>query len=88
VKRFTFAWINIVVMVILGGVIFINRNLHFYEAKSPLGYIVYGIFLITSLLAILGIVLTLINGMKAKNAPPADPPEEPPCDDSQNAEKK
>jgi hypothetical protein len=87
VKRFTFAWINIVVMVILGGVIFINRNLHFYEAKSPLGYIVYGIFLITSILAILGIVLTLINGMKAKNVTPANPPEEPPCDDSNDSAK-
>jgi ABC-type siderophore export system fused ATPase/permease subunit len=88
VKRFTFAWINIVVMVVLGGVIFINRNLHFYDAKSPLGYIIYGLFLITSLLAILGIVLTLINSMKAKNAPPAEDCQEPPSDDSQNAEKK
>jgi len=79
-KRFNFAWINICLMVILAGVIFINRNLHFYQAKSALGYIIYGIFIITSLLAILGIVLTLINSYKAKKAPPADT--EPPPEDS------
>jgi uncharacterized membrane protein len=79
-KRFNFAWINICLMVILAGVIFINRNLHFYQAKSALGYIIYGIFIITSLLAILGIVMTLINSYKAKKAPPADT--EPPPEDS------
>ena len=72
-KRFNFAWINICLMVILAGVIFINRNLHFYQAKSALGYIIYGIFIITALLAIFGIVMTLINAYKAKKAPPADP---------------
>jgi ABC-type siderophore export system fused ATPase/permease subunit len=65
-KRINFAWVNIICMVILGVVIFINRVHRFYVPRSGVGYLLYALFVIAALLSIAGIIMTILNYYRAK----------------------
>lgn len=78
-KRLSFAWLMVIFMAVMAVVIFVNRIHRFFDPRSWIGYTVYALFLLASLLVVAGIVLTILNYYKAKNrtSPPADDTDKP-----------